>query len=352
MLTLRAAVGASDRIQALRDGSVASERIRLEVTVDELERIFRSILSEGTYDIGEMSLASYVIERSRGRDDLIALPVFPSRMFRHSSVYVPSASERTRMEDLAGARIGVPDYQMTAAVWVRWALARDHGVAWQSNRWFVGGLETPDRGERVRFIPPSDTSIERVDGDRTLVHMLLDGELDAILSPKTPTVCTEDGPIRRLLDDPRAAELAHYRRNGIVPIMHTIVMRHEIYDASPWSAQELFALFEAARRRAMDALWDTDGLQVSLLWLPAYVREQAELFGPDPWAYGLAPNRRILETFIDACAEQGLLSAIPTVDDLFPMHVDARSRELSASDRKRRTEVDADGAFSEVDVGG
>jgi 4,5-dihydroxyphthalate decarboxylase len=316
--TVTAGLVSTDRVDSLCDGTVASPTLQVRTVTDEPENVFRKMLHDRAFDVAEMSLATYVIEFSRGKRDLVALPVFPSRMFRHSAVYVRRGSTIREPEDLVGRPVGVPDYQMTAAVWLRWAFAADHDVDWRAVRWFTGGLEKPAIGERIPFTPPADTHVEPVSSSTTLVEALLNGDLDALVSPKAPSGFTAGGPIRRLLTDFKNVELHHYERHHIVPIMHTLVVTRQLWEHDNWIASELINLFTEAKNNALERVLETDSLKMSLVWLPAYTAEQRAVFGDDPWVFGLEQNRAALATFTAACADQGLLAEEVEVDDLFP----------------------------------
>lgn len=315
---LTVATALYDRIAALRDGRVRPEGIELEWLTLRVEEIFWRMMRHYEFDLSEISLSGYVLQRSRGVERLIAIPVFLSRTFRHSSLYVGADSGIERPEDLTGRRIGVPEYQITAAVWVRGILADEHGVRAQDCEWIQGGLEQPGR---VPFEPvePSGVSLEFAPPGKTLAGMLAAGELDALISPRTPSNFAEDGSgaVRRLFPEPWAAERDYYARTGIFPIMHTVALRQDVFERDRWIAASLFKGFLEAKRLAMEALVDTTAVPVSLPFLLEHARSTVELMGEDFWPYGIEQNRLVLETFARYLAEQGLVDEAPPIESWF-----------------------------------
>lgn len=313
----------SDRVQALFDGSVLAQGVALTTLSGSTEDIFYRMLRRREFDVAEMSLAAYTVEHSRGRRDLVAIPVFPSRMFRHGSVYVRSDSGLDDLGLLAGKDVGTPDYQMTAGVWVRQALGSDHGVSPDEIRWHIGGLDEPSRRERLEFLAPAGLTTRRIAPAATLSSLLAEGEIDAILSPKAPAGCRPGGPVRRLLRDPQGHERSYYERTGIFPIMHTVVLRREVVDELPWVPQELYRAFVESKRLAWERLRENDYLPYGLVWFVEAEIDQAALFGEEHWPYGVPANRLVLDAFVDACYSQGLTEVRVDVDDLFaPSTVD------------------------------
>jgi 4,5-dihydroxyphthalate decarboxylase len=315
-LPIRLAVTRSDRTEALISGDVAVRGVDLAVTVGTTGWIFRDLWRSREFDAAEMSLATYSIQLSRGLDDFLAIPVFPSRMFRHSSLYVPAGSALCSLDQLAGARVGVPDYAMTAAVWVRYILQSDHAVTPADIAWTVGGLDAPSSRERIELKAPAGVSIARLGEQASLMQLLAAGELDAVLTPRAPGAL-EHGTVRRLLTSPKEAERAWYQRSGLFPIMHTVVVRREALQANPWLAEELLASFAEAKRRAWKRLRETDFLPYGLVWCVEEELEQRAVFGAEHWPYGVLANQRVLDTFVAALADQGLAERPLAVRELF-----------------------------------
>lgn len=317
-LQLSIGLGESDRIRPLLDGQVQPQGADLTLILGKVGEIFWRMLRYRDFSAAEMSLAAYAIQYARGNRDFVALPVFPSRMFRHSAIYISTASGIREPGDLAGRRIGVQEYQMTACVWVRGMLLSEYGVRAQDIHWFTGGLERPGREERIPLRLPPEYKVESIARDQTLSAMLASGQLDAVISPEVPAPFRAGDPgVQRLFPDARAAEMDYFRRTGVFPIMHALVMQRNLYDQHPWVARELTRAFTAAKDLAMELLDDTDHLRTAVAWLPHAAEEQRQLMGPDPWPYGMAKNRRTLELFLGYCAEQGLLEQPVAVDDLF-----------------------------------
>src|SRR5262245_19968453 len=317
MLRVTVAAGHYDRTEALRDGRVRAEGVDLTYLMLPVEEIFWRMAQYREFDAAEFSLGGYLVRRGRGADDLIAIPVFPSRFFRHSGIFVHSAAGIGRPEDLRGKRVGVPEYPMTAAVWVRGILADDYGVRPGDLEWVQGGLEEPGRlpfepaeppGVRVGFAP----------ADRSLAQLLAAGDIDALVTARTPSTFDRGGgPVRRLFADPWAVVRDYFARTGVFPIMHTVVIKREVLDADPWVASTLFKAFEAAKALALADLTQTSALPLSLPFVVQHAYDTTALMGDDFWPYGLEPNRRTLETFVRYVHEQGLIPEPLPIESLF-----------------------------------
>jgi 4,5-dihydroxyphthalate decarboxylase len=318
MLRLTLAAGHYDRTEALRDGRVRPEGIELTYLMLRVEEIFWRMAQYREFDAAEFSLGGYFVRRGRGADDLIALPVFLSRFFRHSGLFVNANAGIHRPEDLRGKRIGVPEYQMTAAVWVRGFLSDDYNVRPEDVEWVQGGLEDPGR---LPFEPaePPGVRLGFASNDRSLAQMLASGEIDALVTARTPsTFSRHGGSVRRLFEVPWQVERDYFRRTRIFPIMHTAVVRREVLDANPWVAVTLTKAFQEAKALALEDLTQTSALPISLPFLVDHAYETLDLMGEDFWPYGLEANRHTLETFSRYMHEQGLTSEPLSVDTLFP----------------------------------
>ena len=313
----------SDRVQALFDGTVKPSGVDLQVLRGTTDEIFYRMLRHREYDVAEMSLAAYTVERSRGMDGLIAIPVFPSRMFRHGSLYVSADSPISDPAQLAGTRVGTPDYQMTAGIWVRDFLEDEYGVDPACMEWSIGGVDTPNRPERLEFRPPGGLAVKKIAPTETLSGLLSAGAIDAMLTPQAPAGFVDGGPIRRLFDDPMAVERSYFERTGIFPIMHTVVVRRELVDQHPWIPEVLYGSFVQAKRTAWERLRESDYLPYGLVWFVEAQLQQRALFGDEHWPYGVPANRRVLERFANACARQGLTDRRIEIESLFvPSTVD------------------------------
>ena len=270
------------------------------------------------FDVAEMSLAAYIIAKSRGENRIIAIPVFPSRQFRHSAIYLNVNSKIRRPEDLKGKKVGVPEYQLTAVIWARGILQNDYGVDPRDILWFTGGQEEPGREERIELKKPVGVSIEPVPRERSLSGMLDEGELDAVITPLLPSVYARRSPrVRRLFENFREVEKDFYKRTGVFPIMHTLVMKRSLYDKHPWVSQNLYKAFSHAKEEAMQKLHDTNALRITLPWIVAEAQEEAAFLGPDIWPYGVEPNRKTIQMLIDFLGQQELLERDLTIEDLF-----------------------------------
>jgi 4,5-dihydroxyphthalate decarboxylase len=306
-----------DRMLALQDGSVKPEGVQLTfLPVMMPEPAFR-MLHYREFDAAEMSLSWYtrtVLSQDR---PFIAIPVFPSRMFRHSSVYVNARSGIRDASDLVGRRVGCPEYQMTAAVWVKGILADRHGVPVDSVEYFTGGLEQAGRHETPMNLPPS-ISVSSIGPDKTLSAMLEAGEIDALYTAHQPSSFRDGtGPVRRLWPDSGAVERQYYADTGIFPIMHVIVINWDTYQAHRWLATSLLKAFEQAKRRAYAALYETTALKYMLPFLTEWAESTRQLMGDDPFSYGLPGNEQTLATFLRYSHEQGLSPQLLEPRDLF-----------------------------------
>ena len=296
-----------DRTRALADGSVRAEGIDLNVLNLHVEETFFRMLRNREFDVAEMSLSSYTVAAARDNCPFIAIPVFPSRFFRHSSIFVSAKSGIREPADLIGKRIGTPEYQMTAPVWIRGILQDDYGVAPDSVEYWTGGEEEPGRDEKIKLSLPASIRIRRIGASQTLAQMLADGEIDALHTARIPSTFTSrPGTVRRLFDDYVNVEKTYWQRTRIFPIMHTIVLRRDVYEANRWIAQSLCKAFNAAKAQVYANLYTTSALTTMLPWQIAQVEDVRATMGDDWWSYGFEPNRAVLDTFLRYHHEQGL----------------------------------------------
>lgn len=315
--TLVLACGPYDRTAALADGRCRPEGLDLNVVPLEPEEIFWRMMRHAEFDVSEMSLSSYAVATARGDDRFVGLPVFLSRSFRHSSIYVRADSELEDPAELRDGRVGVPEYQMTAAVWVRGFLEDDHGLAPEDVTWVTGGLEQPGRAERQRLDLPTAIRTERLT-DTTLTDALLSGAIDALVAPRVPSRFREaSSPMRRLFPDYGEREREQFRRTGVFPIMHMVVVRSDVVRRLPWVPQSLTKAFWEAKDLALRDVADAPAPRWTLPFLLDAVERQHELMGADPWPYGLEQNRAVLERFLTYMARQGLLARDLAADELF-----------------------------------
>jgi len=307
-----------DRTRALMDGSVQVDGIELVYLNQPVEETFFRMMRYREYDCSEMSLSSYTASLQAENPPFIAIPAFPSRFFRHSCIFVSAKSGITRPEQLKGKRIGVPEYQMTAPVWIRGILSDDYGVKVTDCEHFSGGEEEPGRDEKLKLNVPSSIRLKPIPGDKTLSRMLADGELDALVTARAPsTFHKEPDKVKRLFPNYVEVEKEYYRRTKIFPPMHTVVIRRDVYAANPWVAQSLTKAFDAAKAKAYALYNQTAALPAMVPWLTAEIEEAKREMGTDWWPYGLEANRKALETFLRYHHEQGLSKRLLAPEDLF-----------------------------------
>ena len=298
-----------DRVRALIDGRVQPDGIDLNLMTLSVEETFFRMLRHREFDAAEMSLSSYAVSLMRDDPAFIAIPVFPSRFFRQSCIFVSAKSEIREPADLAGARVGTPEFQMTAPVWIRGILQDDFGLDPAAPTYFTGGEEEPGREEKLRLNLPERFKVTPIGPAQTLSSMLAAGEIDALYTARAPsTFYSRPDAVRRLFADPTDVERAYFRRTRIFPIMHVIALRRDVYARDPWIAQALFKAFVAAKQLAYDELRVTAALQTMLPWQSAAVEDAVREMGADWWPYGLAANRPVIETFLRYHHEQGLSS--------------------------------------------
>ena len=307
-----------DRTRALIDGSVRPDGIELNYLALPVEETFFRMLRNREFDCSEMSLSSYCASLHADKPPFIAIPVFPSRFFRHSCIFVSAKSGIRKPEELKGKRVGVPEYQMTAPVWIRGILSDDYGVKVTDVEHFSGGEEEPGRDEKLKLNLPASIRLKPIGKKQTLSRMLADGELDALVTARAPsTFHTQPDAVKRLFPDYVDQEKAYYRRTKIFPIMHTVVIRRDVYAANPWVAQSLAKAFGAAKARAYASYDQTAALPAMVPWLTAHIEEAKRDMGADWWPYGVAANRQVLETFLRYHHEQGLSKRLLAPEELF-----------------------------------
>jgi 4,5-dihydroxyphthalate decarboxylase len=313
-------VGPYDRMEALWTGEVKPRGIDLTVErVEHPHALFDMVLDQGRFDIAEFGVSTTVIHAAAGDKSFVHLPVFPSKMFRHSYIFVNRKAGIRSPKDLAGRRIGVPTYGQVAVMWCRGHLVHDYGADLSEVTWVTGSIDKPGphgsglRAEQIH----KPVRIEKAPPDKSLETLLLAGEIDAIMGASRPPAFGKHPDMVRLFPDYRTEEKAFYQRTGIHPIMHDTVIRRAAYEANPWIARSLFDAFEEAKARADRKLRYGGAQRVMLPWLAADMEEIDALFGANAWSYGLEPNRKTLTTLIDYMHEQGVITTKPSVDELF-----------------------------------
>lgn len=317
-LFLTVACGDYDRTKALQDGTVQPEGIRLNYLPLQAEEIFWRMGGHQEFDASEMSLSNQITMVSRGNAPFVAIPVFPSRFFRHSCVFINTESGIKGPQDLKGKKVGAPEYSITAAVWIRGMLQDDYGVKARDMEWLVGGQEETGRKERVTLKLPPEIKVSPIAPDKTLNGMLESGEIHALISARAPSSFLQGSPkVRRLFPNYKEVEMDYYKRTKIFPIMHVLVIRRGLYEQHPWVARSLYKAFCEAKERAIKAMHVSNTLACTLPWLFAEIDQLKQIFGPDWWPYGIEPNRQLLETLIRYMGEQGLTDKAVKVEEIF-----------------------------------
>jgi 4,5-dihydroxyphthalate decarboxylase len=310
-LSLSLACYLTDRSRPLLDGRVAIPGVELRREPEE-DDIFRRALRDRAFQVSELSMSSHIVTTARGDAPYVGIPIFLSRAFRHSAIYVRTDRGITSATDLAGRTIGLPEYQQTAALWVRGILREHYGIDTRSIAWRTGGLEKPGAGERVALNLPPGLDVRAIGPEETLNGLLADGRLDAIIGPRPPSCFTAgSAPVARLYPDYRREEEAYFRATGFFPIMHCLTVRKDVAAAHPELPAALFRAFARAKALSLAELQLVNVLRVSLPWITSEAAAQTALFGGDPWPYGFARNRGEIEAMLrfaeaDGLAEQAL----------------------------------------------
>jgi len=296
-----------DRTRALADGSVQADGVELNVLELPVEETFFRMARNREFDVAEMSMSSYAVSLHRDPQPFIAIPAFVSRYFRHSSIFVSAKSGIREPKDLVGKRIGTPEYQMTAPVWIRGILADDYGVKADAVEYWTGGEEETQREEKIKLDLPPRFKLRPIGPDKTLSGMIAAGEIDALHTARAPsTFYSKPEAVRRLFPNYVEVEQEYYRRTKIFPIMHVVALRRELYEANRWVAMSLYKAFVEAQRRAYRSLRETAAHKAMLPWLVAGVEDAVRELGEDWWPYGFHGNRHVLDTFLRYHHEQGL----------------------------------------------
>ena len=318
-LDLSIAVGDYDRVRPLIDGAVGIDGVAPLFMTLEPEEVFFRAFRHAEFDIAELSLSSFTVRTARGDNPYVGVPVFLSRAFRHSGIYVRTDRGIRAPADLKGRKVGLAEYQLTANVWIRAFLDDDFGLTPASVEWVRGGIEEPGRPEKIAIRLPAAVRLTDAPPGRSLSEMLLAGEIDALIGPRTPSAMAVSGStVGWLFPDPRAAAIDSYRRTGNFPIMHLIGVRRTLVERHPWLPAAVLKAFERAKAVAFARLADTSASKVMLPFLDQQLTEAQALLGPDPWPYGVEANRRCLEYFLAQHHRQGLSDRLVPLSDLFP----------------------------------
>jgi 4,5-dihydroxyphthalate decarboxylase len=329
---LTLAVGDYDRVRALADGTVAVDETALRVVHLHPGELFERVVRDREFEIAELSLATYLNLRSRGDDGFIAIPVFPSRLFRHGYVLVNRDAGIATPADLRARRIGTEQWQLTAGLWMRGILEDEYGVRPEDMIWVIGGQDRAGVRERSAVNLPDGLRVEAPGGGRPLADLLSAGEIDALIAPHLPARFRDgDRNIVRLWPDYPRVEADFYRRTGLFPIMHVIVLRRDVHEARPALAAALFDAFCAAKRIALERLRFTGTLSTMVPWLVADLEAAEAIFGNRYWPYGFEANRPELETAARYAVRQAIAVRPLTIEELFvPATLAARDTGASS----------------------
>ena len=270
------------------------------------------------FDVSELSISSYSVSVANGDPHYIAIPVFLSRAFRHTSIYIRTDRGIDKPQDLKGKRIGIAEYQLSANVWVRGLLEDGYGVKPSDIVWVRGGMDTPGRPEKIKLNLPSDIRIERAGPDNTLNQMLADGDIDGFIGPRWPRCFDEGHPeVGRLFADSIGAAESYFQKTGIFPIMHLLGVRRSLAAEYSWLPSALFKAFSQSKAMAQAALGDTSATKVTMPFVEDNLDRAKRLIGPDFWSYGVAENVEVLDTFFDMHFRQGLSPRRVTIEEAF-----------------------------------
>ncbi len=317
-LQVSLAVGDYDRTRAIFDGRARIEGCDVAVVALEPEEAFHRAFKFQDFDISEISLHSYTMTTARGDSHYVAIPAFVSRLFRHSGIYIRTDRGINRPEDLRGKTIGLPEYQITANVWIRGILQDEYGVKPSEIKWRRGGQEEAGRDERTPIKLPPDIDLDDIPHHRTLSEMLATGELDGLIGARAPTCFLNGAPnVGRLFPDYPKVEEAYFRKTRIFPIMHTIGIRRSLIEKHPWLATSVYKAFLAAKNHCMHELGQIGHLSTSLPWSVAENDRLKKLMGDDYWSYGVEANRHVLETLVRYSYEQGLSVRKLDISEMF-----------------------------------
>jgi 4,5-dihydroxyphthalate decarboxylase len=325
-LQLTLAISRYDHVEDLVTGRVPVQGIDLNCLDLPLHDIFFRFIHFLDFDIAEMSMAKYVSMISQQNTDVTALPVFPSRVARHSSIYIRRDGPVRTPADLRGRRVGVPEWAQTAAVYSRGLLMHHFGLDLSSVEWFQAGEDQAGRREKVALKLPSGLKLTPI-ADKTLANMLVDGELDAILVAQPPQHYLNGHPnIVRMFENYLALEQEYVRETKILPIMHVAAMRKAVVDQHPWTAANLLNAFEIAKNNSLERALYAGVTRFPIPWCFEYARQAQEIWGNDFWPYGIEGNRKTLELFLQYAYEQGVCHRKVSVEELFPAQVHSHYR--------------------------
>jgi 4,5-dihydroxyphthalate decarboxylase len=316
-LRLSIAIGDYDRNRPLIDGAVQIDGVDPVIMTLDPEEIFFRAFRQAEFDICELSLSSFTVKTAQGDSPYVGVPAFLSRAFRHTSIYV--RTDRIKApKDLIGKRIGLPEYQLTANVWARAILQDDFGVKPSDIIWVRGGIEEPGRPEKIAIKLPPEIRLEQAPDGKSLAGMLAAGEIDGLIAPRAPSCYDRGHPhVGWLFPDPTKVATEYYGRTGIFPIMHLVGVRKTLAEQHPYLPAAVLKAFTKSKALATARLADTAATKVTLPFVEEQLKAARQLMGEDYWSYGVAPNRKVLDTFLHHHHAQGLSPRRVSVDELF-----------------------------------
>lgn len=315
-LSLSVALGDYDRVRPLLDGRVMIDGVSPTYMTLSAEETFFRAFRNAEFDIAELSMSSYLVKTSRRECEYTAIPVFLSRAFRHTAIYVRK-DRIASPSDLKGRRIGLPEYQLTAMVWARALLEHEYGVRPRDVTWVRGGIEEPGRPEKIKLNLPEGVVIEDAPANDTISDLLDRGEIDGFMAPRAPTCAGRNPNVGWLFDDPTAVAKDYYRRTGIFPIMHVVGIRKRLLAEHPWLAVAVMKAFEQSKAVCLEHLSETSATKITLPFVEEQLKAAREMMGHDFWSYGVDANRKALEAFLQYHHEQGLSERRLDVSEIF-----------------------------------
>jgi 4,5-dihydroxyphthalate decarboxylase len=325
-LHLTLAVADYDHVRDLVSGAVRVDGVALTALAMNVEEIFFRFIKNREWDVSEMSFGKFIGFAGKGNSPYVGIPVFPSRVFRHSAFYVRTDRGIAKPKDLEGKRVAIPEWAQTAGIYARGYLAESAGVDLAKIKWVQAGVNQPGREEKVEFKLPSGMQYEQRK-NKSITDMLSSGEVDAALSARTPNAFYEaGGKVARLFPEYRAEEMRYYKETGVFPIMHVIAMRRAVFDRYPWAAMNLLKAFTEAKDRGVARTRDLTVSRIPLPWCSDLAEEAAKTFGGDPYPYGLEGSRTTLSAFCRFAHAQGITPRLLTPDELFPKEVRAEAK--------------------------
>jgi len=318
---LSVALSDYDHFRDFTGGKIKAEGIDITHIDLPVEEIFSRFTKYREWHVSEMSMAKYISLISQGDRSITAIPVFPSRFFRQHAFYVATDRPFERAADLAGKKVGIPNWVQTACVYTRAWLVHQIGIPLNAIDWYQAAVNVSGHVDEVQPKLPDGVRYTPVAG-RSLTDMLIAGDLDAIISARPPRLFEQGDPrIRRMFPNYRQVEEDYWKQTGIFPIMHTVALRRDVVDAHPWIGMNLFKAFEEAKQRSITRALDGNICRFPIPWTFDYAEQSQRMFGKDFWPYGVEANRTTLEAFCQYAFEQGVAHRRVSIDELYPPSV-------------------------------